>query len=275
LQNAQEWDSRSRMSERVPYLSVVQEAPKSNGHGPSPVFRVATYNVHRWTGISGGNRLAPGLAFKVLSELDADVIALQEVLRLFKGQDPLSELAERLNYHMAFATTRIHRKGELGNALLSRWPIEKAFAIDLNFGRLEQRAALAVQFAGPNEMAIVATHLALVDRTRGRQVRSLLQHPQLQGPALLLGDMNAWRQCRASRQLDSAFTNLHHNEAWPPSYPANRPVLALDRIYARGADVSDIHAHASKAARRGSDHLPVVAQVRLLSDPAIPRSGAK
>lgn len=251
------------MSERVPYLAVTQEAPNGAVQGPTPAFRVATYNVHRWTGFSGGRRLAPDLAFRVLHELDADIIALQEVLRTFEGHDPLSELARRLNYHMAFATTRIHRRGELGNALLSRWPMEKVFAIDLNFGRFEQRAALAAQFAGPNEIAVVATHLALVDRTRGRQVRSLLQHPQLQGPALLLGDMNAWRRCPASRQLDSAFTELHHNDAWPPSYPATHPMLALDRIYARGASVTDVYAHASEAARRGSDHLPVIARVSL------------
>jgi endonuclease/exonuclease/phosphatase family metal-dependent hydrolase len=247
----------------VPYLAITQEAPNGQAQGPAESFRVATYNVHRWTGFSGGKRLAPSLAFDVLRELDADIIALQEVLRTFDGADPLSELANRLNYHMAFATTRIHRRGELGNALLSRWPMEKVFAIDLNYGRLEQRAALAAQFAGPNEMAVVATHLALVDRTRGRQVRSLLQHPQLQGPALLLGDMNAWRRCPASKQLDSAFTDLHHNEAWPASYPSTRPMLALDRIYARGAQVSGIYAHVSEAARRGSDHLPIVARVSL------------
>jgi endonuclease/exonuclease/phosphatase family metal-dependent hydrolase len=251
------------MSERVPYLAVTQEAPNGIEQGPAPAFRVATYNVHRWTGFSGGRKFAPDLAFQVLRELDADIIALQEVLRTFDGFDPLSDLATRLNYHMAFATTRIHRQGELGNALLSRWPMEKVFAIDLNFGRLEQRAALAAQFAGANEMAVVATHLALVDRTRGRQVRSLLQHPQLQGPALLLGDMNAWRRCPASKQLDDAFTDLHHNAAWPASYPSTRPMLALDRIYARGARVSGIYAHSTDAARRGSDHLPIVARVSL------------
>jgi len=38
----------------------------------------------------------------------------------------------------------------------------------------------------------------------------------------------------ADRELDA-----HHNREWPASFPAARPVLALDRIYARGAEVVD------------------------------------
>lgn len=253
---------REELSNRVPYLATYKQA--ANGHvGPGEHFRIASYNVHRWTGLSGGKRMEPDLAFAVLDELDADVIALQEVLRRFDGRDPLKELADRMGYHMAFATTRIHKRGELGNALLSRWPMKATYAIDLNVSRLEQRSALAVQFEGEHSVAVVATHLALVDRTRGRQVRSLLEHPRLQGPTILLGDMNAWRRCSASRQLDSAFADLHHNQAWPATYPATRPVLALDRIYARKANVLDVRAHNSRATRRGSDHLPVVAQISL------------
>ena len=255
-------ETRADLSSRVPYLATYHAA-----HGdvslPSPRLRVATYNVHRWTGFSGGSRLMPGLAYAVLEELDADIIALQEVLRPFDGPDPLLQLAKRLNYHVSFATTRIHRRGELGNALLSRWPMEAVFAIDLNVGRLEQRSALAAQFGGSNPVAVVATHLALVDRTRRHQVRSLLAHPRLQGSVLLLGDMNAWRRCPASRQLDNAFTKLHDNRSWPASYPASRPVLALDRIYARGARVSRVESYMSNATRRGSDHLPVLADVQL------------
>ena len=40
-------------------------------------------------------------------------------------------------------------------------------------------------------------------------------------------------------------------------------MLALDRVYARGAQVTRLEAHASAAARRASDHLPVVARVRI------------
>lgn len=262
LVQAQKWGSRAGAqvlrAEHVPWRSGSGRAPAR----PNGVMEVATYNVHRWAGLTGGNRWCPEQAMSVISELRADVIALQEVLRPADGEDPLAELARELGLHRAFVVTRQHRKGELGNAILSRWPIEHVYTIDLNFGRLEQRCAVVTQYEGDHgTVAVAATHLALVDRTRQRQVRELLDHPHLQGPTVLLGDMNAWRQCRATRQLEDEFTSRHHNRAWPASYPATRPVLALDRIYARKARVTEIHTHSSAAARRASDHLPVVATV--------------
>jgi len=202
----------------------------------------------------------------VLDEVGSDIIALQEVLRPYDADDPLQLAAERLGYHLAFVVTRLHKRGELGNAVLSRWPLSGAHAINLSFGRLERRAALAVQVIGSHarSLTIAATHLALVDRTRARQVRALLDHELLaRGPAVLLGDMNAWRRTSASRNLDDAFAARHHNAAWPPSYPSVRPVLALDRLYARGARFLSLTAHDSAAARKGSDHLPVVAELQL------------
>lgn len=225
---------------------------------------VATYNVHRWTGLNGRSRPDPARAGFVISELAADLVALQEVLRPMRGDDPLETLAEALGFHVAFVATRVHKRGTIGNAILSRWPIAGLRLLDLTFGRLEKRAAVAVQLAGEaSELDVVATHLALADRTRHRQVRSLLEHPRLVNtPTLLMGDMNAWRQCKATRALDDELSS-HHNLRWPASFPAASPVLALDRIYARGARILEIGTHASRAARRASDHLPVVAKVQL------------
>ena len=94
-------------------------------------------------------------------------------------------------------------------------------------------------------------------------MRHLLEHPHLQGPVILLGDMNAWRRRdRATRALESELPGNREIE-WPATFPAARPVLALDRVYARGAKVLEVNAHMSPAARRASDHLPVVARVGL------------
>jgi endonuclease/exonuclease/phosphatase family metal-dependent hydrolase len=224
---------------------------------------VATYNVHRWMGHNGRGRPDPARACFVISELGADVIALQEVLRPSGGDDPLEALSDRLRLHVAFAATRRHRLGELGNAILSRWPIGGVFVLDLSYSRIERRLAMAAQvpYAG-GVLDVVATHLALGDRTRHRQVRSLLDHPRLQGePTLLLGDLNAWRRCKATRALETELAC--HRNPFPPSFPAARPVLALDRIYSRGVRILEVGAHTSPAARRASDHLPVVARVQL------------
>ena len=56
---------------------------------------------------------------------------------------------------------------------------------------------------------------------------------------------------------------MHHNLNWPASFPAARPTFALDRIDSRGCDVREVWAHDTKASRRASDHLPVVASLVL------------
>jgi endonuclease/exonuclease/phosphatase family metal-dependent hydrolase len=226
--------------------------------------KVATYNVHRWTGVNGRSAPDAARAGFVISELDADVIALQEVLRPDEDDDPLKTLCAALGLHYVFAVTRIHRRGELGNAILSRFPITTCSVLDISHSRIEKRGILAAQFSDDKRsLSVMATHLSLVDRTRQRQVSSLLKHPHLNsGPAVLLGDMNAWRQCKATVALDEAMRE-HHNLEWPASFPSAAPVFALDRVYSRGVKVLELSAHLTRAAQRASDHLPVVARVRL------------
>ena len=225
---------------------------------------IATYNVHRWTGVNGRSAPDPARAGFVISELDADVIALQEVLRPNTGDDPLEALCSALGLNFVFSTTRVHKRGEQGNAILSRFPVESCSVLDISHSRIEKRGVLAAQFGdGDCSLNVVATHLSLVDRTRRLQVQSLLRHPELNaGPSVLLGDMNAWRKCKATRTLDDEFSR-HDNHNWPASFPAPRPVLALDRIYSLNAEVKEVYSHNTPSSRRASDHLPVVARVQL------------
>ncbi len=250
---------------RTPHLCLLRAPAMSRNHPPlTRELTVATYNVHRWSGVNGRSPTDAARAGFVISELGADVIALQEVMRPHHAEDPLVALADALGLHVTFAATRVHKRGELGNAILSRWPIAGVSMLDLSFSRIERRVAVSAQI--PYEggvLDVVSTHLALADRTRHRQVRSLLDHPRLRlGPTLLLGDMNAWRKCPATRALDEQLRE-HHNLAWPPSFPSARPVLALDRVYARGVKILELAVHASAAARKASDHLPVLARVEI------------
>lgn len=256
-------ERRASLSAITPYLGLVRapsfplEAPASNE------LVIASYNLHRFT--PPKQRIPdPERATFVISELGADVIALQEAIRPFAGDDPLLRLAEQLKLHVAFVTTRIHRLGELGNAILSRWPITATSLLDLSFSRVERRSALAAQLLTPSgPLSFVSTHLSLVHRRRRRQVEHLLEHPTLQGPVFLAGDMNAWRKRdRAGLALDAQL-QTNPDLVWPATFPAARPILPLDRIYARDAKILEIRAHVSPAARWASDHLPVVARLSL------------
>lgn len=262
--------ARSRAASRIPPLETLP-APSvvvaDRGHAVARLGQevtIATYNVHRWTGVNGRSATDPARAGFVISELDADVIALQEVLRPYDREDPLAALCSALGLHFVYATTRVHKRGEQGNAILSRFPIETCSVLDISHSRIEKRGVLAAQFGdSERSLSVIATHLSVVDRTRERQVQSLLQHPELNsGPAVLLGDMNAWRKCKATRRLDLEFSK-HHNHKWPASFPAPRPVLALDRIYSMNAEVKEVYSHNTPSSRRASDHLPIVARVQI------------
>lgn len=258
---------KPNVSRREPpptYAAEVRELPDRPAPPLWDTLQIATYNVHRWTGPLGGDAWLPERAVALIASLDADVIALQEVLRPNYHDDPLPYLADALGYHVAFVASREHRNGTLGNALLSRWAFDDALAVDLSFSRFEQRVAVAVELDAPTPLAFAATHLALLDRTRKHQVEALLSHPRLQGPTVLMGDLNAWRRRgAASRRLAAAFETRHHNQWWPPSYPSTGPMLALDRIYARGAQLLNLRTVRSSAARLASDHLPVLADLVL------------
>lgn len=260
--------ARPEFPARPPHLSLVRAPGNPVAQPGGRHVRIATYNVHRWTGFNGRAAPDPARAGFVISELDADVIALQEVLRPTGENDPVAAIADALGLHVAFAVTRQHKRGELGNAILSRLPIAGASVVDISHSKLERRGALVAQFHGDHTggFGVIATHLSLVDRTRHRQVQSLLAHPHFDsGPSVLIGDMNAWRQCRATRHLDQTL-HRHHNTNWPASFPAAAPVLSLDRIYARSAKVVDVQTHDTPASRRASDHLPVVAVIELADE---------
>jgi endonuclease/exonuclease/phosphatase family metal-dependent hydrolase len=205
----------------------------------------------------------PAHAAHVIRELNADILALQEVLLPWGEANPLAHLASTLNMNVIFGATRLHRHGLLGNALLFRWDARHTEHLPLSQTRWEYRGAVlgCYQPWDGLELSVIATHLALGARARNAQVRWLLTHPCLQrGPVVLLGDLNSWRPTRGTRQL-ARMPEAHPRRLWPRTFPSSAPFLALDRIYTRDLHVVNLRVHSTPAARRGSDHLPVVAHM--------------
>jgi len=62
---------------------------------------------------------------RVLSEIDADIVALQEVVCVegkAREDHQARYIAEKLGYHMKLGENRQHKGGAYGNVLLSRFP---------------------------------------------------------------------------------------------------------------------------------------------------------
>jgi endonuclease/exonuclease/phosphatase family metal-dependent hydrolase len=103
---------------------------------------------------------------------------------------------------------------------------------------------------------VIATHLGLRRGERRWQMDQLrdIVMADLSSPAVLLGDLNDWRDGRGRDPLSDLFdVQTEHR-----SFPSRFPVLPLDRIMCR-AGLRLITSRTVREASVASDHLPVVA----------------
>lgn len=226
-----------------------------------PPLRVASYNVH--IGIGRDGRYLPQRILQVLQELDADIIALQEVQLGEGGFDMLSYLAGEMGYHAVPGPTLRHPvNGAYGNALLTRHGVCSIRHIDLSYPRREPRAALDVALdCKGSALRVIATHLGLRPAERRAQIKKLLiafEHDPVM-PTVLAGDLNEWFLWgRPSRWLHAYFKPTPA----PKTFPSGHPVFALDRIWMRPRRLlTGVRVHASALARVASDHLPLIGEL--------------
>jgi endonuclease/exonuclease/phosphatase family metal-dependent hydrolase len=225
----------------------------------------ASWNVHRCTG--GDRRLDVGRVAEVVGELEADLVVLQEV-ESGRGPDGRSQLED-----LAAATgltaipgpiDEAHRRG-FGNAMLTRLRALETRNHNLAVPRLERRAALDVDLDVEGQLVrVIGTHLGLFGWERRQQVMQLVsilgEDPV--SPTLLLGDFNEWNP--SDRNLLPLHERMGTVPLRPRTFPARRPLAALDRIWARpGVSLLHVRAHDSPLARVASDHLPIVAAVKV------------
>jgi endonuclease/exonuclease/phosphatase family metal-dependent hydrolase len=188
------------------------------------------------------------------------VIALQEVRSSADGRCLVRELAEQLGAQPLRGATLLRRDSEYGNAVLSRYPVVAVRRIDLSVPPHEPRGALDVVIAvSGRPLRLLATHLGLRPYERRTQIRLLLAALERDRdvPTVLTGDLNEWFLWgRPLRWLHQRFRPTPA----PPTFPARRPLFALDRLWADPpAMLERLAVHSSALARVASDHLPLVA----------------
>lgn len=229
---------------------------------PTRQLTAATWNIHGGVGTDG--RYAPERIVDVLKEIDADVVALQEVASEQAHENFLRDLERATGFHLVAGLLRQRRGSDFGNAVLSRYPVQSVEHIDLCVDNYEPRGALdvCIDIGLPTPLRVMATHLGLRPGERREQVRRILAVVERDNPhpTLLMGDLNEWYLWgRPLRWLHSHFREI---PVAPPTFPARRPMFALDRIWVSPAgSVRRLTRHASPLARVASDHLPLVAHI--------------
>lgn len=219
---------------------------------------VATWNVHGTVGLDG--RRSTERIVRMLSRLDADVIALQEfsaprerLARLHR------ELEERLERRAIVRTTFDTPRNGFGNVVLTRLPVLEESCLDLGVGAREMRNAIELRLDWHGTpLQLFATHLGLSFAERSMQSERLARRiAAVDSPAILLGDLNEPRR-RGSLAALEAHMALG---ASPATFPSPCPVLRLDRILVTAPLRASRQVRRDVLARIASDHLPLVAIV--------------
>jgi endonuclease/exonuclease/phosphatase family metal-dependent hydrolase len=228
---------------------------------------VASYNIHRGVGLD--RRLDLDRIAAVIGETGADVVGLQEVVRE-NGRaraDHAAYLADRLGMALVMGETRRYGvDGTYGNAVLTRLPVLASTRCDLSCSGREARGCLRVDLS-VNDVAlhVFNCHFGLGFRERRQQMELLtgfLKAADCEGPRLVVGDFNEWHRgpvtSRLRREFSSPMRRMRR------THPAWFPLFRLDRIY---WDVElegeEFHVHRSRLSRVASDHLPVIARLRV------------
>ena len=225
-------------------------------------MRLLTYNIHGCVGRDG--RDVPERVLRVISEINADVIALQEVDDDREGRYFLSELRKMDYASMIYAPTMVKPTGHYGNLLMTRNKAERVEQHVISVGGLEPRGLIAATTASViGRSRIAATHLGLRTSERRQQWRKLLTLSQpLAGEniVVLMGDFNEWlpfgRYLRHAERTFGCVSRLR-------TFPVRWPLFALDRIFVFGR-TSHVEFTVPRVTnyREASDHLPLVADLR-------------
>jgi endonuclease/exonuclease/phosphatase family metal-dependent hydrolase len=226
-------------------------------------MKVASYNIHKCRGTDGRTR--PSRILEVIRELDADLIALQEVDKRFGRRGGLLDpeaIRRETGMRLLVQSDLPEGHGWHGNALLVRAEPKSYRRLRLRLPGFEPRGAIVAELdLGEGEFRVIAAHLGLLRQSRLDQASALLKtHRDMSPmPTILMGDFNEWRRRRRSSL--SILEPIFGGGATPRSFPSRRPVFSLDRIlgWPYGL-ITDLAVHTSPLARVASDHLPLTAR---------------
>jgi endonuclease/exonuclease/phosphatase family metal-dependent hydrolase len=231
-------------------------------------LRVMTFNIHHAEGVDGVLDVARIAA--LIRETQADVVGLQEVDRGAERtgrRDLLKEIADLAGMRFVFGKNIDLQGGDYGNALLTTRPIvsEGNKLLPTTNGG-EQRGVLQVvlDVAG-TQVLVLTTHLdhRREDPQRVASADAITATIKAwgEGPVVVMGDFNDVPGSPTYTKLAGLLTDVWAavGQGGGFTIPVEAPTRRIDWILVRGLEPVGADVVTTKA----SDHLPVVASIRL------------
>jgi endonuclease/exonuclease/phosphatase family metal-dependent hydrolase len=216
-------------------------------------------------------RTLPQRAIDVLSSLNADIIALQEVLGAGPNDSGHAvEIGAGLGMGWVMASVRHLRGHQFGNVVLSHFPIRQHVQYDLSWKTCEPRCCQRVDLAIDDKtLHLFNVHLGTAYRERKDQAERLatiVHDGRVLAPKILLGDFNEWSQGLATAALTKKLQaiDLSVYLRRKRTYPGLLPFLHLDHIYHEGhVDIVGVEVPRTRKSLMASDHLPFLAELKV------------
>ena len=263
--------------------------PQRESQNAAPIrIRVLTYNILHGAGLD--KKLDLARTAEVIKRARPDLVALQEVDKGTKrsgGVDEAAELGKLTGMHAAFGKAMDFDGGEYGDAVLTRFPIERSacYALPHSEGR-EPRQALEVRVNVPvkespsgresrrrdqfRSVRFISTHWDHLDdhTDRIQQAKSMAELAKAESslPMIMAGDLNTEPGSAPLAAMGPGW--LDTTPAAPePSFPSDKPKIRIDFIFARPANQWRVVSAEVVNEPVASDHRPVLAVLELLPAP--------
>jgi endonuclease/exonuclease/phosphatase family metal-dependent hydrolase len=223
-------------------------------------LRVLSYNVH---GLRD-DRAALG---ELVRELAPDVLIVQEGPRRFRWRHKCAVLADELGLVVAAGGLPA-----LGNLLLVglrvRVHVSWCLRYPLTPGRHLRGAFFARCSVRGAQFTVSGSHLATDAGERPDQAEAWKEAlAAVDGPLIVGGDLNEGPGGGAWRTVADGLTDAAGAAGSALTFPATLPRLRLDALFVSpDVEVERYEVVETEPARRASDHLPVLAEVRLPSE---------
>jgi endonuclease/exonuclease/phosphatase family metal-dependent hydrolase len=222
--------------------------------------RVLTYNVRSLR--DDVDALA-----RLVRAAEPDVVAVQEAPRFARWRSRRAALARRCGLLVATAD---RTGGLLVMASLRTQPVAASFRALTSAPGHHLRAVTSatVEVAGAR-LTVASTHLSTDPAERRRHLPELLDAlGRLPGPVVLGADLNEEPTVDVARALDADYPDAWTTAGLPAgtgaTSPAADPRRRLDAVrVSRGVEVLDARVLDGPDAALASDHLPVLAVLRL------------
>uniref|UniRef100_F4CBG6 Endonuclease/exonuclease/phosphatase n=1 Tax=Sphingobacterium sp. (strain 21) TaxID=743722 RepID=F4CBG6_SPHS2 len=228
-------------------------------------LKIMSYNIHHGADANEQDQLEAMAAF--IKESGADIVGLQEVDSMCRRSGNVDQprvLAQKTGMHYTYTRHFAYDGGSYGQALLSRFPIERTVNERLPVSTGATTSFLTAEVVVPTHrtLSIGVVHLdyrAEAGRLRQAEIiDSIIK--KASHPFILTGDMNAEPQHETLAVLSKQLIATQGRDAF--TYPTAPPKKKIDYIMLdKRLKASVIEAKVLPVLF--SDHLPIVSTIEI------------